>query len=81
VVTDLIGGAPDRVNGSVSATVNDPALPPAVLQRLTDAGVAVAELTLRKPSLDEAFFALTGRHAATDGKGSHHDNDDEGSAA
>jgi oleandomycin transport system ATP-binding protein len=71
VVTDLTGGPPDSVNGSVSATVSDPALPPAVLQRLTDAGVAVAELTLRKPSLDEAFFALTGRHA-------HHD---DGSAA
>jgi hypothetical protein len=29
-----------------------------VLQRLTDADVAVAELSLRKPSLDEVFFAL-----------------------
>ncbi len=67
VVTDLTGGAPDRVNGSVSATVSDAALPPAVLQRLTDAGVAVAELTLRKPSLDEAFFALTRRHTSADG--------------
>jgi oleandomycin transport system ATP-binding protein len=66
VVTDLSGAAPDAVNGSVSTRVADPALPPAVLQRLTDAGVPVAELSLRKPSLDEAFFALTGRHQATD---------------
>jgi oleandomycin transport system ATP-binding protein len=73
VVTDLSGAAPDAVNGSVSAQVADPALPPAILQRLTDAGVPVAELSLRKPSLDEAFFALTGRHQATD--------DHEGSAA
>jgi len=73
VVTDLSGAAPDAVNGSVSARVADPALPPAILQRLTDAGVPVAELSLRKPSLDEAFFALTGRHQATD--------DHEGSAA
>jgi oleandomycin transport system ATP-binding protein len=72
-VTDLSGAAPDAVNGSVTARVADPALPPAILQRLTDAGVPVAELSLRKPSLDEAFFALTGRHQATD--------DHQGSAA
>jgi oleandomycin transport system ATP-binding protein len=77
VVTDLTGGAPDsvKVNGAVSATVSDPALSPAVLQRLTEAGVAVAELSLRKPSLDEAFFALTGRHTSTDGKGALDDHD------
>jgi oleandomycin transport system ATP-binding protein len=73
VVTDLSGAAPDAVNGSITARVADPALPPAILQRLTDAGVPVAELSLRKPSLDEAFFALTGRHQATD--------DHQGSAA
>ncbi len=77
VVTDLTGGAPDsvKVNGAVSATVSDPALSPAVLQRLTEAGVAVAELSLRKPSLDEAFFALTGRHTSADGKGALDDHD------
>jgi oleandomycin transport system ATP-binding protein len=62
VVTDLAGTAPDAVNGSVLARVADPALPPAILQRLTDEGVPVAELSLRKPSLDEAFVALTGHH-------------------
>jgi oleandomycin transport system ATP-binding protein len=74
VVTDLTGGAPDsvKVNGAVSATVSDPALSPAVLQRLTE---AVAELSLRKPSLDEAFFALTGRHTSADGKGALDDHD------
>jgi oleandomycin transport system ATP-binding protein len=74
VVTDLSGAAPDAVNGSVSAAVADPGLPPAVLQRLTDAGVPVAELSLRKPSLDEAFFALTGHRADVDGAGAD-DND------
>jgi len=29
--------------------------------------VPVAELSLRKPSLDEAFFALTGRRQTIDG--------------
>jgi oleandomycin transport system ATP-binding protein len=66
VVTDLAGAAPDAVNGSVTARVRDPALPPAILQRLTDEGVPVAELSLRKPSLDEAFFALTGHQTGND---------------
>ena len=33
---------------------------PAVVQRLDDAGIAVAELTLRGSTLDEVFLSLTG---------------------
>jgi oleandomycin transport system ATP-binding protein len=80
VATDLSGAAPDAVNGSVSAAVADPGLPPAVLQRLTDAGVPVAELSLRKPSLDEAFFALTGHRTGADGIGAGADDDDRSAA-
>jgi oleandomycin transport system ATP-binding protein len=54
-VTDLSGAAPEVTQEAVSAQVSDPRLPPAVLQRLTEADVAVAELSLRKPSLDEAY--------------------------
>jgi oleandomycin transport system ATP-binding protein len=76
VVTDLAGAAPDAVNGGVSARVGDPLLPPAVLRHLTDAGVPVAELSLRRPSLDEAFFALTGhRTDGADGAGGPDDDD------
>jgi oleandomycin transport system ATP-binding protein len=78
VVTDLAGAAPDSTGGVVSAQVGDPGLPPAILQRLTDAGVPVAELTLRKPSLDEVFFALTGHRAGVADAGDH---DDDRSAA
>jgi len=66
VVTDLAGAAPEVTQDAVSAQVSDPRVPPAVLQRLTDADVAVAELSLRKPSLDEVFFALTGHHTDDD---------------
>jgi len=64
VVTELSGTTPEPVDGGVSAQVDDPRLPPAVLQRLTDAAVPVAELSLRKPSLDEVFFALTGHRTS-----------------
>jgi oleandomycin transport system ATP-binding protein len=34
---------------------------PAVVRRLDDEGIGVAELTLRGSSLDEVFLSLTGR--------------------
>ena len=49
-----------------------------MLQRLTDAAVPVAELSLRKPSLDEAFFALTGHR--TDAAGDAADDHDRSPA-
>jgi oleandomycin transport system ATP-binding protein len=69
VVADLSGAIPDSAGGAVSAWVDDPALPPAVLQRLSGAGVPVAELALRRPSLDEVFFTLTGHRGAEDAAG------------
>ena len=48
---------------TVAAPVTDPALLAAVVRRLDDAGVVVAELALRGSSLDEVFLSLTGRRA------------------
>ncbi|HEU5031469.1 ATP-binding cassette domain-containing protein [Actinomadura montaniterrae] len=62
IVADLTGAEPETRDGLVSAPITDPALMPAVVRRLDDAGVAVGELSLRKSSLDEVFFALTGHH-------------------
>jgi oleandomycin transport system ATP-binding protein len=66
IVANLTGAVPDTGAGAVLVPVGDPELPSAILQRLTAAGVAVAELALRKPSLDEVFFALTGHRAGND---------------
>ncbi|WP_455355754.1 ATP-binding cassette domain-containing protein [Streptomyces sp. SYSU K217416] len=49
--------------GEITAPVNDPALMPAVVRRLDQAGIPVAELTLRRSSLDEVFLVLTGHRA------------------
>jgi oleandomycin transport system ATP-binding protein len=51
----------DSVRARVPVT--DGAVLPEVVRRLDEQGVAVAELSLRKPSLDEVFLALTGRTA------------------
>ncbi|MFJ9557472.1 ATP-binding cassette domain-containing protein [Nocardiopsis sp. NPDC101807] len=46
-----------------SVPVTSSGVLPEVVRRLDEQGVAVAELSLRKPSLDEVFLALTGRTA------------------
>ncbi|GAA4910880.1 ATP-binding cassette domain-containing protein [Streptomonospora salina] len=51
--------------GAANASVTDSAVMPEVVRRLDDEGIEVSELTLRRPSLDEVFLALTGRTAQT----------------
>ncbi|WP_017572638.1 daunorubicin resistance protein DrrA family ABC transporter ATP-binding protein [Nocardiopsis halotolerans] len=46
-----------------SVPVTDSQVLPEVVRRLDEQGVTVAELSLRKPSLDEVFLALTGHGA------------------
>jgi oleandomycin transport system ATP-binding protein len=53
----------EAVTGTVSASVTDKALLPRVVRELDDRGIELAEFTLRKASLDEVFFALTGHQA------------------
>jgi oleandomycin transport system ATP-binding protein len=64
-VAALAVGTPDVRGGVVTAPVADPAVLPAAVRRLDDAGILVAELTLRGASLDEVFLTLTGHLAAT----------------
>jgi oleandomycin transport system ATP-binding protein len=66
VVGELTKATPD-VNGSrITAPVSDPAVVPAVVRRLDEAGVVVTELTLRSATLNEVFLSLTG-HPAEEG--------------
>jgi oleandomycin transport system ATP-binding protein len=65
IVAEAVGTRPtvDVVNALVSVPVFDGTSMPVVVRRLDEAGIAVTELALRLPSLDEVFLALTG-HAA-----------------
>jgi oleandomycin transport system ATP-binding protein len=63
IVSELSGGAKadHPARGTVAVPVSgDDVLAEAVL-RLRDADIAVTELSLRLPSLDEVFFTLTDR--------------------
>jgi oleandomycin transport system ATP-binding protein len=63
IITQIAQARADHpARGTVSVPVmGDGALGEAVY-RLTDAGIAVTELSLMLPSLDQVFFSLTGRH-------------------
>jgi oleandomycin transport system ATP-binding protein len=63
VVGELAGVTPEVEGQLVTAPVVDPALLPAAVRRLDDAGVVITELALRNSSLNEVFLSLTGRPA------------------
>jgi oleandomycin transport system ATP-binding protein len=65
IVAESVGVRPtvDVVNALVSAPVTDGSVLPVVVRRLDEEGIAVTELALRLPSLDEVFLALTGHTA------------------
>ncbi|MEV0274188.1 ATP-binding cassette domain-containing protein [Hamadaea sp. NPDC050747] len=67
VVADVARTTPEIADSVVTAQVTDPAALPAVVRRLDDAEVAVAELTLRTSTLDEVFLSLTGHRTEQEG--------------
>jgi oleandomycin transport system ATP-binding protein len=81
-VAELTGARPEvRPDaGLVTAPAADPAVLPALVRWLDQAGVVAAELALRLPSLDEVFLTLTG-HRAEEPAGDEDKPGDEGRAA
>jgi oleandomycin transport system ATP-binding protein len=63
VVKELAHAEPEVKGQLVTVPVVDPAVLPAVVRRLDDAGVLVTELALRSSSLNEVFLSLTGHPA------------------
>ncbi|MGH8903399.1 MAG: ATP-binding cassette domain-containing protein [Egibacteraceae bacterium] len=61
----LAGSAPhiDRDTRLVGVPVEDTALVAAAVRRLDEVGIAIADLALRRPSLDDVFLELTGHKA------------------
>ena len=65
VVAEITQGRPETADQLVTVPVTDPAVMPAVVRRLDDAGVLVGELSLRSSSLDEVFLTLTGERVSS----------------
>jgi oleandomycin transport system ATP-binding protein len=56
----------DAETGMATAPVGDAALARHIFRELDDRGIELAEFALRKPSMDEVFFGLTGRRAGVE---------------
>jgi oleandomycin transport system ATP-binding protein len=79
VLEQVSGAVPTTdARGTSSVPVPNESLLSAVLDRLTSDGIAVAEIAVRLPSLDDVFFALTGH--ATAGPTDPETNDPETTA-
>ncbi|BCL16093.1 ATP-binding cassette domain-containing protein [Micromonospora sagamiensis] len=63
VAGQVTGLTPEVAQSTVTVAVNDDSVLPAVVRRLDEAGIAVAELALRGSTLDEVFLTLTGQRA------------------
>ena len=63
IVAELAHAKPEVEGTTVAVPVSDTDVLPAVVRRLDDAGVRIAELALRGSSLDEVFLSLTGHKA------------------
>ncbi|MEO3924727.1 ATP-binding cassette domain-containing protein [Micromonosporaceae bacterium B7E4] len=66
VLREVAGAEPELNQHTATVPVSGGDVLPAVVRRLDDAEVTVAELALRGASLDEVFLSLTG-HRAEDG--------------
>jgi oleandomycin transport system ATP-binding protein len=65
ILADFAGGGDGTYTDGrlVSVTINDRSALGQVVRRLDDAGIAIDDLSLRRPSLDEVFLAITGHLA------------------
>jgi oleandomycin transport system ATP-binding protein len=62
LLTELTRSVPQvSPRGELTCRVDDDSLLPELVQRLRTGGIAVSELSLHLPSLDEVFLTLTGR--------------------
>jgi oleandomycin transport system ATP-binding protein len=67
ILADLTRTTPEETSHhEVTARVDDDSLLPALVQRISAAGITVHEFSLHLPTLDEVFLTLTGRTTADD---------------
>jgi oleandomycin transport system ATP-binding protein len=62
-LTALAGDPPDvPAEGVLSLSMTGPDLPAAAVRALDASAIGIAGLEVRTPTLDDVFFALTGKH-------------------
>ncbi|SCL20960.1 oleandomycin transport system ATP-binding protein [Micromonospora rhizosphaerae] len=68
IAAEVAGATPEVAQTTVTVPVNDPGVLPAMVRRLDQAEITIAELALRGSSLDEVFLSLTGHRAEQDAR-------------
>src|SRR5690606_37678137 len=68
IIAEVLGSEPQPTPeaGRLTAALPDPNDTTELLVRLRERNIAVDEITVSKPSLDEVFLTLTGHPADTD---------------
>ncbi len=67
ILTELTGATPaESTRHELTVRVDDDSLLPELVRRVSGAGIAVHELSLYLPTLDEVFLTLTGRRSDND---------------
>jgi len=66
LIRDVTGVSPEVDGRRLTVPLSNPALLNEVVRGLDRGGMTVRELMLRRPSLDDVFLSLTGRHAETE---------------
>jgi len=70
VLTPMSDEPPSSENGVLEVSIRERSgAMVEALRRLSDAGIEVDDLSLRRPTLDDVFLALTGHAAEADGQG------------
>jgi oleandomycin transport system ATP-binding protein len=75
VLTRWTGAEPMAAGKLISAQVPNAGVLPDIVRQLDDSGIALAEFSLRKSSLDEVFLTLTGHRAEEDAQPADEDED------
>jgi oleandomycin transport system ATP-binding protein len=75
VLARWTGAEPVAEGKLVSAQVPNAGVLPDIVRQLDDSGIALAEFSLRKSSLDEVFLTLTGHRAEEDAQPADEDED------
>ncbi|WP_433652902.1 ATP-binding cassette domain-containing protein [Micromonospora zamorensis] len=63
LIVRIVERPPQVKGGEVAMTADDPRLAPLVLRHLDEAGILIAEMSLRAATLDEVFLSLTSEPA------------------
>lgn len=59
IMNNLLGGTPQTKNQIIKVAIDDMKVVGLLLQKITDSGVEITNISVAQPTMDDVFFALT----------------------